>query len=103
MPRLGGDPHVLEHGGPRQDVGDLIRARNRPLRNPVWRQPGDILACEDDAPGGRMDYPGHAIEERRFPCTVRANNSAQLTRLDGDGDLVERTESAEVHRETFCP
>ena len=44
--RLGGDAHVLEHGGAGQDVGDLVRAGQRLARDPVGRQPGDVLAVE---------------------------------------------------------
>ena len=52
--RLGGDAHVLEHGGAGQDVGDLVRARERPCWEiAVRRQPGDVLAVEDDAPARR--------------------------------------------------
>ena len=49
--RLRGDADVLEGGGVGQDVGDLIRAGDALARDPVGRQPGDVLAVEQDAPG----------------------------------------------------
>jgi len=62
--RLDGDPHVLEHRRAGQDVRDLVRARDRLPRDPVGREPGDVLALEDDAPGGRPEHAGDAVEER---------------------------------------
>ena len=42
------------------------------------RQPGDVLAVEDDAARGRAQHAGQAIEERALAGAVRADDGADL-------------------------
>ena len=75
LARLGGDPHVLEHGGAGQDVGDLVRARDGLRGDRVGRQPGDVLAVEHDAAARRAEHAGQAVEEGGLAGAVGADDA----------------------------
>jgi hypothetical protein len=68
--RLRSDAHVLEHGRPRHDVGDLVRAGQRLARDLIGGQARDVLAVEQDPAPGRPDHAGEAVEERRFARAI---------------------------------
>ena len=99
--RLGGDAHVFKHGGIRQDVGDLVGARDALLRDHVGRQAGDVVAVEQDAPGGRPQHAGQAIEEGALARPVRPDNGADLVALHLEIDLGKRGQPAETDGEQF--
>ena len=80
--RLRGDAHVFQRGGVGQDVGDLVGARDALLRDAVGGQPGDVLAVEQDAAGGRPQHAGQAIEEGALAGAVRPDDGADLAALD---------------------
>ena len=80
--RLGGDAHVLERRGIGEDVGDLVGAGDALLRDAVGGQAGDVLAVEQDAPGGRADDAGQAVEEGALAGPVRPDDGADLAALD---------------------
>ena len=56
------------------------------LRDAVGRQPGDVLAVEQDAPRGRTQDAGQAIEERALAGAVGADDGADLAALHGEID-----------------
>ena len=66
--RLRGNAHVFQRARVRHDVGDLVGARDALLRNPVGRQPGDVVAAEENVAGGRRQHPRQAVEEGAFPA-----------------------------------
>ena len=100
-PRLRGDAHVLERGGIGEDVGDLVGAGDALLRDAIGRQPGDVLAVEDDATGGRTQHAGQAIEEGALARPVGADDGADLAALDFEVDVVERGQTTEADGQAF--
>ena len=76
--RLGGDAHVLQHGGAGQDVGDLVRAGDALARDACGRQPGDVLAVEEDPARGGPEHAGQAVEEGGLPGAVGPDDGADL-------------------------
>ena len=66
------------------------------LRDPVGRQPGDVLAVENDRARRRPQHAGQAIEERALAGAVGADDGADLARGHGEVDVVERGQPAEA-------
>ena len=95
--RLGGDAHVLERGGVGQDVGDLVGARDALLRDAVGRQPGDVLAVEDDAArrSGRST-PVRQLKNVLLPAPFGPMMARISPRRDLEVDVVERGQPAEA-------
>src|SRR5262249_53079226 len=94
--RLGGDPDILQRRGVGEDIGDLVRPGDTPMRDPVGSKPGDLPAIEQDAPGGRPQDAGQAVEERALAGAVWADDRADLLAPDRKIDLVERGQSAKA-------
>jgi hypothetical protein len=97
--RLRGDAHVLQRSGVGQDVGDLVGAGNALLRDQVGWKPGDILAVEQDAPRGRTQHAGEAVEECALAGAVRTDDRADLASANFEIDVIERGQSAEADGE----
>ena len=56
--RLAGKPHIVEHGEAEEQVGDLERARNAVLRQPVGRKPGHVATVELNPPRVGLERAG---------------------------------------------
>ena len=95
--RLRGDADVFQHARVGQDVGDLVGAGDPLLRDPVGRQPGDVIAVEQDPAGGRPQHAGQAVEEGALAGAVRADHGADLVAPDREIDPVQRGQPAEAH------
>jgi len=67
----------------------------------VRRQPGDVLASKMILPAVGRSTPVTQLKNVDLPRTVRADDRPDLTRLDGDGDVVERGKPIEAHRQAF--
>src|SRR5271169_2032924 len=87
--RLGGDPDIFERSRVREDVGDLVRPGDAPVRDPVGRKPGDLAAIEQDMPGRRPQDAGQTVEERALARTVWSDDRTDLVAPDREVDLVE--------------
>ena len=99
--RLRGDAHVFQRRGVGQDIGDLVGARDALLRDHVGRQAGDVLAVEHDAPAGRPQHAGQAIEEGALARPVRSDDGAHFVALDLEIDLDKRRQAAETDGQQF--
>ena len=99
--RLRGDADVFERGGIRQNVGDLVRAGDALARDAIGRKPGDVLAVEQDAPGGGAQHAGQAVEEGAFPCPVRPDDGADLALRDVEVDIIEGDQATETNGQAF--
>ena len=88
------DPHVLEHGEVREDVGDLVGLRDAEARGLVLGQPRDLSAVEPDAAGARRRLAGDQAEERGLAGAVGADDRPQLAALDADVDAGHRDQAA---------
>ena len=51
-------------------------------RDGARRQPGDVLAVEDDAAAVRRDAAGEHVEARRLAGAVRAHDAAEPAGLE---------------------
>ena len=76
--RLGGDAHVLQHGGVGQDVGDLVErampcCEMRSGGSPVMSSPSNRMR-----PDGRPQHAGQAVEEGALARAVRPDDGADL-------------------------
>lgn len=67
-------------------------------RNVVRLPAYDILVPEADSALGLADA-ADAIKDGRLSGTVRADKSEQLALIDGEGDLVQHDQAAELQRD----
>ena len=91
---------VLERGEPREEVGDLVRARQAEARAPVRCGTRDVPAEEHDVAAARPRLAADQAEERGLPGAVGADDRAALARADREAHAVDRTEPAELLRES---
>src|SRR4029450_2998807 len=85
--RLRSNAHVLQRCRIRQNVGDLIGARDPFQRNPVRGKTRDILAVEQNATRGRRQYSGQAIEESAFTGAIRPDDRANFLAVNLEIDV----------------
>jgi hypothetical protein len=94
--RLGREAHVLAHREARKDVAALEGARDSLARDRVHRQAGDVLPGEEHLPRLRPQRARDEVEDRRLAGAVRADQRADLARLDAEVDLVDCHQRAEA-------
>ena len=96
-PRLGGDPHVVEDGDLREDVGDLEGLGEAAPVDHLGRQPGDVLALER-APGPRWAGGGPEITLKSvdLPAPLGPITEKICPRADREADVGERGQRAEA-------
>ena len=84
--------HVLGEDGERStNVGDGPSERcdeREPRARGIGIGRGQ-LAADRDPPGGRAEHASDAVEERGLARTVWADDGADLTRMDSDGNVIE--------------
>src|SRR5262249_40102263 len=86
-----------------KDVGDLIRASDPFLRNPVGRKPCDIAAIERDLAGNGSQHPRQAVKKRALAGAVGPDDGADLAALHREIDLVESGQTAKADRQILSP
>ena len=64
-------------------------------------KPGDVLAVEYDAPAGRPQHAGQAIEESALARPVRSDDGVDFAALDREIDLGKRGQAAEPDGQQF--
>src|SRR5713101_10112259 len=57
---------------------------------------GDVLAVEDHMPAGRLEEPGHVVEEGRLARAVGAYQRKDLAALDAEAHVVHRHQAAKA-------
>ena len=87
--------HLLE------ESGQLERAHQSPPDDLMRPEPGDVVAVEPDGAGRRPDEAGQQIEAGRLARAVRANQADDLAFGDGQIDMVDGGESAEIPGEAL--
>src|SRR4051794_7151948 len=92
------DEHVLDrrHRAEQPDV--LERAREPALHDPVGPHRGDVLAVEDDPPGGGLVEAREHVEERGLAGAVRPDDRDDRLTRDLERDGVDREQAAEALR-----
>src|SRR3984957_15868647 len=75
---------------------DLKAARNAAARPHMRLQPRDVFITEQDSAGFGPQRAGNAVDQRRLPRTVGADESETLSLTNVDADVVERDEAAEA-------
>src|SRR5204862_593039 len=69
--------------------------RDASPRPPVGRQPGDVLAAEEDPPLLVAQRPRDAADEGGLPGAVGPDQTEALSRLDLEAHAAQRLEAAE--------
>ncbi len=72
------------------------------LRHPASRHAfHDHLPLKGNPPVGRLVHPGDAVERRRLPRSVGADQRRDLAFADPKRKIVHRHDAAELHRDIF--
>src|SRR5260370_26075293 len=77
-------------------MGELKGARDAFLDDPMYRQPGDSLAIEEDLPIRRRQHTGDDIEQRRLAGSVWPDKGANFARFDRQVDHVNGGKATEA-------
>src|SRR5437867_10759660 len=89
------DPHVVQGGHVREQSDLLKGASDAQVGNLVRLEPGDVAALKTDYAGRRLVEAGNGVEERRLPGAVRTDQRKDLTRSNGEADVIDRGQTAE--------
>src|SRR5262249_23405464 len=78
-----------------EDVGHLERARQPATVDLVWREVGDVLAADADAPAGHGILAGDQVEQRGFAGAVGTDEGLTRAGLDRQRDAANDRRRAE--------
>ena len=90
-----GDHQVVAHGHPVEQLHALERAGDAEPGPAVHGQAGDVDPVEHDAPLVGAQDAGQAVEQRGLAGTVRPDEADQLSGVDVERHVVERTDAGE--------
>ena len=93
------DADVLEDAEVAERLGDLEGARDAQLRDLVGGETGDPAILEAHCARGGRQVAGDQVEQRRFPRAVGADDAGDRARLDGERDVGDGSQAAEVLRQ----
>jgi hypothetical protein len=100
-----GDHQVLQHRHARKQANVLERPRHFGLLADLVAQHAlqQVLAIgpQGQPSHGRLVEAGDAIKDRRLARAVGTDDRGYLARPGGEGDIVDRNEAAEPHREVL--
>ncbi len=88
---------VVEDGHAPEQRKVLERPPDSEPGDPVRRSLEQVVALEENAPGGRAVEARQAIEQGRLARSVRPDQADDLTRLDIERDIVECDDPAEAN------
>src|SRR5207253_11106613 len=97
--RLDRQETVLERRKAREEVCDLVGARQAEPRAPVRRVARDVPAEERDPAVGRPRLAADQAEQRGLARAVGSDDRAALAGTDGQAHAVDRAKPAELLRE----
>ena len=80
--RMIGDFHIIEHAEFGKQADILERPRYAALRDLIRFQAEETLAIKINCPCRRLVDPGQQVKCRRLACTIRANQSDELSFID---------------------
>src|SRR5580704_14967271 len=92
---LRGDEHVLQHGQPGEDPGELEGPADAEREHPLRRPVRDLLVAEVDVAGVDPLVPGHDVEQGRLARSVRPDQAGDRALLDLDRAVLQRLDAAE--------
>ena len=95
------DQKVAQHGRVVEQLDVLEGARDPHLGDVMRRRRGELLAVEHQPARGRVIEPRDQVEDRGLAGAVRADDREDLPLLDGEVDLIDRLQAAELQREVF--
>ena len=92
---------VLEHGHAVERLRDLERAADAQAAAALRRQPRDVGAGEDDAPGIGLHRAAGDAEQRGLAGAVRSDDAERLALGEREVDLLRHHDGAEPLRDFF--
>src|SRR5580704_1363100 len=95
----GRELEVLEHRVSRKDRGPLELSPDAQTDDLVLREPRDVAAAEVYGSRVGTGFPSDDVHQGRLPGTVGPHDAAELARFEAEGQLVERSEAVETHRD----
>ena len=90
------DQHVLDRRQVREDPRELEGPPDALSADAVRTEADEALAAKADVAAVRRQRAGDAVEQRRLPRAVGADQPDDLTSFDLEIDAIERGEAAEV-------
>jgi hypothetical protein len=72
------------------------RLEHRARRTLLWTDTGEVVAVEQDRPGGRLEMTGDHVQHRRLAGPTRPHQGDELARFDLDREVLDRDEVAEL-------
>src|ERR1700682_6361841 len=92
-------PDIFPHAQTIEHTRHLGLDANAETRDLVGVGAGDIVTAEQPLALARLQLSRQHLEERTFPCTVRADQTTQLTLGQREVDVPYRLDAAETHAE----
>ena len=96
QPHVHADEHVLERRHVLEEADVLERSPDAAVREGMWRLTGHVFVREDHAPRRRPVDAREHVEERRLAGAVRTDQADDRAARDGEIDVVDRDEAAEL-------
>ncbi len=93
------DHHVLERRHLRKQPNVLEGAADTEFGDAVPLEASDRPAFDPHLTLGGLVHPGHHVEERGLARTVGPDQAQNLTGVDAEIDVVQRGQTAELHRD----
>lgn len=93
------DLQVLLHGQVAKHARDLKLAAHACTGDQMFGPVCDLGVIDPDASIRAWCLSAHQIHQGGLPGTVRTEQNAKLSVIDGERDVVDRLEAAEVHAE----
>ncbi len=90
--------HVLEHGLLAKELDVLEGPPDAEPADHIRLEPGDVMAVEQDTPGGRLHHAGNGVDEGRLAGAVGADQAADLAGLDVERQLGDGGDTTEADR-----
>ena len=90
---------MLAHGEPVEEVRHLRLDADAAPGDGVRVVAGDVLAMEQDAPGGWLQLAGEQLEERALARAVGADEAAQLSLGQAEVHVANGLDAAEPDRQ----
>ncbi|MNY18672.1 hypothetical protein D3C86_1520680 [compost metagenome] len=91
---------ILSHGEITENAGDLEFSADPGAGDPVFGPVGDVGIVNEDLALRATGLAADKIHQGRLAGAVRAEQHPQLTIVDGDADIVDGSEAAEIDAET---
>jgi hypothetical protein len=102
LTRLDGQAHVLVHGEVGEELRQLKRAAQAPMRAPRRRQAGDVFTAQQHATFTRRQLTRDEVEVGRLARAIGAHDGGKRAGFEAARDMIDGHMAAEPDREVFC-